>query len=186
MRLHDDLWGVRRLMDAITNVKSIKNKVLIDSNHHEWLTDFVSKNHSLKGMLDWPTLARDMFSDWKVLIRDAGENKVYKFGDLTIRHGDKDGGARSAEGIYTKYLCGHFHKFITYRRSIQLGCGAMLGPKYTGNQVNAWQSQLATITKYKEVTAVSPKIILHDKVRDVSRFAYRDKIFEVDAYHIRA
>lgn len=186
LRLSDELWGVRRLMDALTNTKSIKRKVLIDSNHHEWLTDFIAKNPSLTGLLDWPTLARDMFSDWNILIRSAGENKIYKFGDLTIRHGDKDGGARTAEGIYTKYLCGHFHNFIAYRRSIQMGCGAMLGPKYTGNKVNAWQSQVSTITKYKEIASVSPKIILHDKVRDVSRFAYRDKIYEVDAYHIKA
>jgi len=185
LRLRDDLLGVRSLMDALTNTKSIKKKILIDSNHHEWLTDYISKNPALKGILDWQTLADDMFKDWDVMIRSAGENKVCKFGDLTIRHGDKDGGCQSAEGIYTKYLCGHFHKFATYRRSIQLGCGARLGPKYTGGQVNAWQSQLATITKYKGVAAVSPKIILHDKVRDVSRFAYRDKIIEVDAYHIK-
>jgi hypothetical protein len=184
LRLSDDLVALRRLMDALSNTKSIKRKVLIDSNHHEWLSEFVAKNHVLKGMVDWPTLARDMFPDWEVIIREAGDNNVFKFGDLTIRHGDKDQGAKG-KFRYVKYLCGHFHRFVTWRRSIGLGCGAKLGPKYTGNDVNAWQSQIATITRHNGVTAVAPKIILHDKAKKTSRFAYRDKIFEVDEYIVR-
>lgn len=184
LRLNDDLLGVRALMDALANVSSIKRKVLIDSNHHEWLTDYVAKNKALKGLLDWPTLARDMFKDWEIIIREAGDNKIFKFGDLTIRHGDKDGGVRG-RFKNVKYLCGHFHRFVTWRRAIGLGCGAKLGPKYTGNDVNAWQSQIASITRHMGVTAVAPKIVLHDKSAQVSRFAYRNSIIEVDAYHIK-
>jgi hypothetical protein len=182
LRLKDDLLAVRRLMDALDNVSSIKRKVLIDSNHHEWLTDFVSKNAALKGLVDWATLARDMFGDWDVILREAGENKIFKFGDLLIRHGDKDGGVKG-KFKNIKYLCGHFHKFVAYRRSVGLGCGAKLGPKYTGNDVNAWQSQIASLTKHQGVTAVAPKIILHDKTREVSRFSFGGSIYEVDFYH---
>jgi hypothetical protein len=186
LRLKDDILGHRALLDAITNVTSIKRKVMIDSNHPEWITDYVSKHPALKGLCDWPALAKDVFADWEVMLREAGDNKILWFGDLAIRHGDKDGGVKKAEArIPTgKYLCGHFHKYIAWRRAVQMGCGARLGPKYVGNEINAWQSQLVTLTKYNDVTAIGTKIILHDKARDVSRFCYRDKIYEVDAYHI--
>jgi hypothetical protein len=122
-----------------------------------------------------------MFNDWEIIIRSAGENKLYYFADILCRHGDKDGGARGKFRNY-KYLCGHFHKFVSFRRSVQIGCGAKLGPKFVGNELNSWQSQLAVLTKYKDVGAVSVKIILHDKERDFSRFAYRGVIYEVPFY----
>lgn len=186
LRLIDDLKSLRRLLDAQVNVPSIKEKVLIDSNHHDWLTLFVDENPALVGLVDWPTLANSMFSDWNMLLRSHGENKIFYFGDLPIRHGDKDGKLSRAEKIFPsgKYLCGHFHQFNAYRRAVRQGCGAKLGPAYIGNEVNAWQSQMSTITRHQGITAVAPKIVLHDKVRPVSRFAYQDKIFEVDFYII--
>ena len=63
--------------------------------------------------------------------------------------------------------------------------GAMLGPAYTGNDVNAWQSQVFTFTKWNGVSAISPKIVIHDKNREVSRVAYRDTIYEVDFYRLK-
>jgi hypothetical protein len=144
------------------------------------------KNPCLIGMLDWTTLKNTKFPDWDLMIRTPGENKIYFFGDFMIRHGDRDSGAKKAEHITKngKYLCGHFHKFITYRRAVQLGCGAKLGPGYIGNEVNAWQSQIATLTKYLGIAAISPKVVLHDKTRDVSRVSFRDMICEVPFYHI--
>lgn len=187
MRLHEDINSLRALLDAQANVPSIKHKVMIDSNHHEWLTQFVMMNPCLIGFLDWDTLAKDRFSDWDVMIRSAGENKIYFFGDYMFRHGDKDGGAKKAEVITKdgKYACGHFHRYVSYRRAVQIGCGAMLGPAYTGNDVNAWQSQVFTFTKWNGVSAISPKIVIHDKNREVSRVAYRDTIYEVDFYRIK-
>lgn len=188
LRLKDDILGHRALLDAIDNVPSIKKRVMIDSNHAEWVTDYVTKHPALKGFCDWKALATDVFPDWEVYLREAGDNKILWFGDFAIRHGDKDGGVKKAEEkIPTgKYLCGHFHNYAAYRRAIQMGCGARLGPKYIGNSISAWQSQLSTLTKHLGITACAAKIILHDKTRDVSRFCFRDKIYEVDAYHIKA
>jgi hypothetical protein len=188
LRLMNDINALRNLLSAVANVDSIKKKVLIDSNHHEWLTQFVMKNPALIGMCDWKSLSRDMFADWEVYLREAGDNRIMWFGDIAIRHGDKDGGAQRAESIFQhgKYLCGHWHRYLAYRRSIQIGCGARLGPKYIGNQVTAWQNQIASLTKYNGIGAVSPKVIIHDKAKPVSRFAYRGKIYEADHYHIPA
>ena len=186
LRLADDLNNLRRLLDAQTSSPSIKNKVLIDSNHHEWLSQLVEKIPSLKGLLDWKTIASSRFSDWKVQRRTAGEPEIYKFGDFTIRHGDQDGGIRKAERTFPKgkYLCGHWHKYGTYRRSIMMGCGTKLGPKYVGGQVNNWQSQASVLTKNGDVAAVNAKIILHDERKKTSRFGYRGNIYETDWYDI--
>lgn len=186
MRLMYDLNNLRKLLDAQINTKTIKHKVLIDSNHHEWLSQFIERNPNLKGMLDWRTLANNMFSDWDLKIRSAGELDIYYFGDLPIRHGDEDGNAKKAEGIYNggKYLCGHWHSRVSYRRSNQVGCGCMLGPKYIGGRNTPWQNMVTSITKYKGVTATSPKVVLHDKTKKTSRFEYRGEIYEVRHYKI--
>lgn len=185
-RIATDLYNLRLLLDAQTSCPSIKNKIIIDSNHHEWITDFVMKNPALIGLLDWRTLAKERFSDWKVIIRSEGEQEIYSFGDFTIRHGDKEGGVKKGERVSPngKYICGHWHRYGAYKRSVMLGCGAMLGPRYIGGQINAWQSQFATLTKYKEIAAVSPKIVLHDNEKKVSRVAYRGEIIEVEWYAI--
>jgi hypothetical protein len=186
LRLSDDLRALRRLLDAQANVSSITHKVLIDSNHHEWVTRLVRKNPALIGMVDWPTLADEMFFDWNVIIRKEGKREIFYFGDFPVRHGDEDGGVKKAERIYPhgKYLGGHLHRFMAFRRSIMVGCGSLLAPEYCGNQVNAWQSQMTSLTKFNGVTAVAPKIVLHDKKRKVSRFSYRDAIYEVERYSL--
>lgn len=181
LRVINDLNSLKLMLTKATDVPSIKKRVLIDSNHHEWLTGFVEGNPALIGILDWKTVAKQYLPAWDVTIRDAGENQVYQFGDLTIRHGDKDGGAKRAETIFEngKYICGHFHTLSTYRRAAQMGCAAKLGPKYTGNQVNAWQNQVATITRHLGVTSYAIKSVLHDKTQQKSRVMYLGQIFEV-------
>lgn len=185
LRLQDDINALRDLLDAQSNAKSIKHKILIDSNHHEWVTRFVDTQPSLKGMLDWQTLAEKVFPDWNIYIREAGDNKIFNFGDYIIRHGDKESiekGARMSES--GKYLCGHHHRYYTFLRALSMGCGAGLGPDYIGNQVTSWVSQIGSLTKFKGIAAVNPKIVLHDTSNKKSRFAYRNNIFEVDFYDI--
>lgn len=185
LRLEDDLMALRRLLDAQCNVSSIKHRILIDSNHHEWVTRFVAANPALKKMLDWNTLAKQRFPDWEVYIRDAGDNKIFRFGDYLIRHGDKESierGARMSES--GKYACGHHHRYFTFQRAMSIGCGCGLGPKFIGNQVTAWVSQITSMTKHKGIAALNPKIVLHDEKKKISRFAYRNQIFEVDFYEI--
>jgi len=185
LRLCDDLAALRRLLDAQANVSSIKRKILIDSNHHEWPAIFVDENPSLKGTFDWDTLSRTHYPDWTVMTRDSGENVIYMFGDYVIRHGDQEN-LREGEGMSPqgKYMCGHHHRYNVYRRAVMVGCGAGLGPAYVANRVTSWISQVTSLTKYKGVAAVNPKIVLHDHKNRISRFAYRDRVYEVDFYDL--
>jgi hypothetical protein len=189
LRLKHDLLALQKLLNAQTQEKSIKNRVLIDSNHHEWLSKYVDENPELLGMLDWKTIAKEWYPEWDLYIRNDStrENEnMYNFGDFIIRHGDQDGDLSKAERMFDngKYLCGHWHKFQSHRRAIRQGCGAKLSPSYLGGRQTDWQSQLSTLTRFEGVTACSPKIILHDKEKEVSRFAYRDKIYEAKHYVI--
>jgi hypothetical protein len=181
LRLRDALCDLRDLLDAQTNVKSIKKKILVDSNHHEWLSAFVAENPSLEGWLDWNTLSKDMFSDWDLFLRTAGENKTFKFGDLACRHGDKEQ-PQQAQEIFGKYLGGHYHRYRVLGRTFSVGPGCRLGPKYLQNSVTAWQNQITTLTKYKGKASCAPKTVLHDESLKKSRFSYQAQIFEVDFY----
>lgn len=185
LRLEDDIMALRKLFDAQDNVSSIKHRILIDSNHHEWVSRLVSANPWAKNTFDWHTLAKTRFPDWEVYIREAGDNKIFRFGDYIIRHGDKESierGSRMSES--GKYACGHHHRYYTFRRAMSIGCGSGLGPKFIGNQVTAWVSQITSMTKYKGIAALNPKIVLHDERRKVSRFAYRSEVWEVDFHEI--
>jgi len=186
LRLVDDLKTVRRLLDAEANVPSIKYKTLLDSNHHNWLTRFVMKNPALIGLLDWKTLSEGMFSDWRLILLEGGENEIFYFGDFPLRHGDKEGALRSAERIFKKgkYLRGHLHKLVAFRRAVQVGAGSSLGLKYTENEINSWQNHIVSLTKFLGIAAVNPKIVLHDKKRKVSRIAYRNHVYEMDQYEL--
>jgi hypothetical protein len=177
---------LKKTLDTVTDFPSIKERVLIDSNHHEWLTGFVLENPCLIGILDWPTLARKLLPKWNVFLRLAGENKIYEFGDLSIRHGDKDGGVKKAERTFPsgKWIGGHFHSRESYRRASLIGCSCKLGPQYIGNSINAWQNEVTSITRYKGVTSHSGKVVLHDKKREVSRICYRSEIIEAPHVYI--
>jgi len=186
MRLVDDLSSVERLLNAQCNTKSIKRRILVDSNHHEWVTLFVSENPSLKGMTDWETIAkRPSFAGWDVMIRDEGEPRLFYFGDFLIRHGDQENLQNGAEMSDSgKYACGHYHRFNAFQRAVMIGCGRDLGPGFTANQINSWISMTTSLTKCRGITAINPKVVLHDKTRPVSRFAYRNAIYEVDHFKI--
>lgn len=185
LRVVNDLQNLQHYLGAISLFPFVKRRVLIDSNHHDWLTLMVNENPALIGMLDWKTLARDWYQDWEVLLRGPGENVIYYFGDLMVRHGDQES-LKGGEGLSPsgKYICGHHHWFMSWRRANQIGCAAKLGPAYTKNQVNRWQSQIATATKCEEITGTNPKIILHDKQKPVSRVAFRNTIYEIDHHKL--
>jgi hypothetical protein len=183
-RIKHMILGLRSLLDAQTNVedekgnKIIENKILIDSNHHAWLTNFVELNPQLKGLLDWDSIQKEYFPDWVFLSRDNGYAQPYSFGDYTVRHGDQEAFAQ-AELIFDKYLCGHWHRHQKFRRTVSVGAGCELDPRYTANKMTNWLNQITTLTRYKGITAVAPKIVLHDCARNYSRFCYRNEIYEV-------
>lgn len=181
LRIREALQDLRNLLDAQTTAKSIQLKVLVDSNHHEWLSGFISENPCLNGWLDWRTLSKEMFADWDLFLRSAGEDKTFKFGDLSCRHGDKEQ-LQTAQEIFGKYLGGHYHRYRVIGRAFSVGPGCRLGPKYLQNSVTAWQNQITSLTKYKGVAACAPKTVLHDEVRKKSRFCYQSSIYEVDFY----
>jgi hypothetical protein len=140
----------------------------------------------LEGILDWPTVAVQHFPDWNIMLRQGEKSDPYKFGDYTIRHGDQES-LQKAELIFEngKYICGHFHRFQSVRRMVTAGCGCELNPPYMKSKENDWQNQVTTLTSFNGVTAVAPKIVLHDKARYISRFLYRGDIVEVKRYNLR-
>ena len=181
LRLKDDLEGMRELLNSYINVDCINTKIVLDSNHNEWLTQFVQENPALIGLCDWPNLAATTFKDWTVYLRD-GNDHTFWFGSLAIRHGDQEKGANNGAAIFGNYLCGHWHRYRSYRRGMSVGPSCRLGLRYLGGTVTAWQSQVTVITKFKEQTSKSPKTVLHDEGRKISRFSYQNKIYEVDFY----
>lgn len=184
LRLKNDLDSILQLLHAYANKEEfsfIKNRIMLDSNHHEWLTMFVDKNPALKGMLDWETLSKTMFHDWTMFIRKGGADQYYKFGDLCMKHGDKETTVSGFE-IYNNYLAGHSHTYDEYCDSIKVGPACRLGPKYLQNAANSWQNNITSITKYNNVTCKHPKIVLHSENKQLSRFCYRGVIYEVKYY----
>jgi hypothetical protein len=185
-RVIDMINGLRKLLTAQCNVDSIKSRVLLDSNHADWLTDFVAANPNLNGLIDWDTIQKTRFPDWRFLLRREGQQEIYMFGDYTIRHGDRESLER-AELMFRKgkYMCGHWHRFTGFRRTVSIGCGGQLAPDYTENQVNAWQNQIVSITRLLGITAIAPKIVLHDKKKATSQFSYRFQIYETNHHVIK-
>jgi hypothetical protein len=182
-RLMEEFKSLRRFLTAQINVKSIKRRILIDSNHHAWVSQAVAKYPWADGLIDWKTQAETTFRDWEVLLRDeGGDAQVVRFGDLVIRHGDQEAGVTGGEDTFFKYLGGHFHRYRAIKRGTSVGPGCKLGPKYLNGNLTAWQNQVTTLTKYKGKASCAPKIVLHDEVRKKSRFCYRDTIYEVDFY----
>lgn len=185
LRIRDMLVGLQKLLRVQTECPSIKERILIDSNHHDWLTLFVDEIPQLKGLLDWETVAATWLPEWRVRLRDGECSPPYQFGDYTIRHGDQEP-FNNAELMFPfgKYLCGHFHKYQAFRRSVSVGCGGMLNPLFMKNKIHNWQNQLTTLTRTTGITAIAPKIILHDPGKKVSRVLYRGQILEIPYYFI--
>jgi hypothetical protein len=185
LRLKDDLASIRELFDAVANSKDfpfIKQRVTVDSNHHEWLTMMVDKNPFLEGILDWETISKNMFPDWTMFIRHGDDDKGFKFGDLTIKHGDGEGSIFTAGDIYTNYLGGHSHTFMEFGNAIKTGPSCELGVKYLQNRATSWQHTITSITMYNGKTFKHPKIVLHSEKSKKSRFCYRGEIIEVNFY----
>lgn len=185
MRLINDLNALKRVLDSMANKEEfpwIKERVLLDSNHGEWLTHFVDENPNLIGICDWKTIAESMLADWNVFIRSGGEDKFYLFGDLHIKHADKEGSISTANSVYGNYLGGHHHSFQEIGDAMFAGPGCKLGPKYLQNRATSWQNQFTTITKFKGRTCKHPKTVFHNEESEVSRFAYRGQIWEVPYY----
>jgi len=183
LRVSTMLEGLKKLLDAETECDSIKERILIDSNHADWLTQFVERLPQLQGILDWVTVAKTYLPNWQVRVRQGEMSAPYKFGDYTVRHGDQESFPK-AELIFSfgKYLCGHWHKMTAVRRSVSVGCGCGLSPAYQKGRENEWTNQVTTLTKISGVTAIAPKIVLHDKARNTSRVAFRNQIYEVARY----
>lgn len=179
LRLRKSIDGLRRLMDKIGTIKSLKDRVLIDSNHHEWLSEYIKKHPELKGMLDWRTLANEKYPDWNVLLREAGDNTVYRFGSLAFRHGDQESLEAAMEALGDT-INGHWHQYYRLGHSGKLGCSCRLGPSYIGNNLTAWQSQFGVHTKFEGWTQTSYHTTLHNDKNKTSSFVFRNKVLTVD------
>lgn len=179
LRLQYDLQSMYSLLEGYKNAcPSVKKVTVLDSNHAEWLSLFVEKNPSLKGMLDWKTLAQGFFKDFDLIIRGGSVGAVW-FGNLAIRHGDQEGSLMEAHLSYRNYVGGHLHSFQELGDAVRVGCAAKLDPGYLKGNNTAWQWNITTITKWKNITDKHPRIVLCNKQNSRSTFMYRGQIFEV-------
>lgn len=184
-RLCDDERLGRLYFKAIAckSVPSIKKRVLVDSNHGEWRTQFIEKYPFLMGTLDIETQAKRDMPDWDVVIRKAGADEFRTFGDITLKHGDCES-VKQGVTIYGKYLCGHYHSFQEHGWGSSAGAAASLGPAYLKNRATAWQNQIVSMTKYKGMADKHCKTVLHDDDKKLSYFAYRGEVHVVPFYDI--
>lgn len=187
LRLVNDLNNIRMLLDSVGDEDEfpwIKDRIMLDSNHAEWLSMFIAKNPSLIGLLDWQTVSKTFFPDWNVFLRVDGVDKTYKFGDLHIKHGDGEIGVMQPNQIYGNYLSGHTHTREEFGSAERAGPICYLGPKYLGNKATGWQHSVTTLSKYRGKTFKNVKIILHSEDKERSRFCYRGQIYECDFFNI--
>jgi hypothetical protein len=170
-RLINDIRNIKSLLDFQTSYKTIKRKVKLDANHEGWLDLYINER----------SIHEKYFSEYEFIFSGGGDNKVVYFGDILCRHGHQESlmlGARISD--HQKYICGHHHSYKKFKRAIQVGCGASLGADYLNNSATSWQNQISTLSKYKGIASAAPKIVLHNDEKKKSRFAYRDKVYEVD------
>lgn len=179
LRFSDDLDCFLWLLKEQTRSPYLKNKVLIDSNHEYWIERFCQRNPAMVGTVDQSTLYSIYIPEWQTFVRGGPKEFTYKFGDLTLRHGDREGGVRDGHRKFDqKYVCGHWHGRQEYIKSASLGSGSTLDAPYLENRINKWQNTVATVTRHiSGVVLYDVKIVLHSGYK--SRFAYRDKIIEV-------
>lgn len=182
LRLANDLRSLYEILDNCANPKRfpwIKERVLLDSNHAEWVSKFVSENPTLEDLIDWKTIAKNI-PDWDVKIRKGGEDNHFYFGDLVLRHGDVEGTVMGAYSTFGNYMAGHHHRYCEFIDAIFIGPGCRLGPSYLSGRVTSWQLQIASITKYRGQTCKHPKTILYtENGKDgKARFAYRGQVYE--------
>jgi hypothetical protein len=179
LRLVDELTIMKETLQSYADAcDSVQRVVCLDSNHPEWLTQFVEENPALKGLLDWETLARTLFGDFEIIIR-KGDTKAVWIGDLAIRHGDQERSLMEAHCSYKNYMCGHFHSFSEIGDATRVGCAAELDPRYLKGSNTSWQHFITTITVFKGVTDKHPRIVLTNKAGTRATFMFRGQIFEL-------
>ena len=174
-RLGADIQSLVDHLDLVGSINPQATKVLVDSNHHEWVSKFVDKNPALKDMLHWRKLG-ERFEGWVTMIREAGDNVIHKIADMNFRHGDQES-VEKAEEIFGKYVGGHYHRFRRLGHCLSVGPAAKLGPKYLQGNITAWQSQFFTVGSYQGKALNQAKTVLH--VGKSSKTVLRNQIIEV-------
>lgn len=180
-RLVDDINSLRGLLiEQARFMPEGSEKILIDSNHHKWLTRLVEQNPVLIGILDWKTVMKSM-DGFKVFLEE--DREIYKFGDLVIRHGHQERSLTNGHKTFYKYLCGHWHSYNDFRGlAASMGAGCGLEPEYLDGAMTSWTNTVTTLTKYKGKTRYSIKPIMFDETN--VRFVFQGQIYEVQ-YNVK-
>lgn len=176
-RIINSLNAVEGFLGRLVDLSGCKKFVWTLGNHESWYTQFVEKHPVLKGLLDWKSLA-SRYSKWDIIQRDPGENRVFRFGDLVLRHGDQES-LQSAIESFGKVMNGHWHRYYRMGQSGILGCSCELGPSYLDNNITAWQLQFATLTIGQGgKTQTSYKTVLRNG-KGGSSYCFRNEIITI-------
>lgn len=179
-RVIHDIKARRYLYNLLGSFKSIKRRISIDSNHLNWNDKYVDQRPELEGIIDLKSQWKLFFKDWLFILSETGKMNYYYWGDILIRHGHQESLMKGAQiSKVGKILQGHRHYLKSFKRAMQMHCLSSFDHGYFDNTSSAMQNGFAALTKYKDIAAASPKIVIHDNNKKTSKFSYRDKIYEV-------
>ncbi len=116
-RLKDELDTFEK--DFLSKIDNIENKIWLQGNHEQWVSDFVNEHPSLAGMLEPIEYLNLRKRGWKIY----SQGEVYKLGKLHFVHGDVILNGRNNLTNPAKYLvdqtrvsirAGHIHTYYAY------------------------------------------------------------------------
>jgi hypothetical protein len=176
LRLADDLASLEEHISLIST--KFEYGVVLESNHHEWLTQYVDNQKKLIGLLDWPSIVKKLVARYpNVWVRYQKSGlRSYDFGDIDIRHGHNDGSIGRIANEYNKVVNGHFHSHQEYMNAIRLGCTCEYDLPYKPDAKSKWMHQFATVTKYRGISRLHAKTVLQHSGK--TYFTYRGDIYE--------
>lgn len=164
---------MRRMGSA---TKYIKEKILVDANHEYWIKRYIDEKPELIGICDQETIYAQEIPDWEYHIPANGQDYTRYYGDLALRHGDKESVMKAAK-MFDKYIGGHFHQHNEILRVGSCGASCKLNPGYLRGNITGWQDCIFSVTRYKGVSSFDIKTVLgNDKV---ARFSYQGEVYEV-------
>lgn len=164
---------MRRMGSA---TKHIKEKILVDANHEYWIKRYIDEKPELIGICDQETIYAQEIPDWEYHIPSNGQDYTRYYGDLALRHGDKESVAKAAK-MFDKYIGGHFHQHNEILRVGSCGASCKLHPGYLRGNITGWADCIFSVTKYNGVSAFDIKSVLGDD--KAARFNWQGEVYEV-------
>ena len=178
IRVKEDFQALKGYLKPFADLP-LKSKLVLDSNHHEWLSKYVAQHPELMGVLDWETgeYTQQFTMGYTFLSRQNGNAPIQRIGDQVSRHGDQEGSLKQAYIAFGQYQCGHWHYRQEWGRCYRLPCACDLDPKYLQGRLTGWTQGFTLNAVVKGKTMVTPRVVF--STGDTIRYCYRGKIVRI-------